>query len=62
MAEEANLVKLEDFDGEVEEHWQEARTQFEDLREEGEAYVRQNPAKAVLLALGLGFVIGRILR
>lgn len=24
MGEEANLVKLEDFDGEVEEHWQEA--------------------------------------
>lgn len=24
MAEEANLVKLEDFDGEVEEHWQDA--------------------------------------
>ena len=23
MAEEANLVKLEDFEGEVEEHWQE---------------------------------------
>lgn len=46
----------------AEERWAETRTQLDDLREEGERYVRQNPAKAVLLALGLGFIIGRILR
>jgi ElaB/YqjD/DUF883 family membrane-anchored ribosome-binding protein len=46
----------------AEDQWSEARSQFDDLKEEGELYVRKNPAKAVLLALGLGFVIGRILR
>lgn len=44
------------------ESWDQAQTQFDDLRQEGERYVKQNPAKAVLIALGLGFVIGRILR
>ncbi len=35
---------------------------MEDLKSEGEAYVRANPAKSVLIALGLGFIIGRIIR
>lgn len=52
----------EHFRDVAEERWDQAQTQFDDLRQEGERYVRRNPAKAVLIALGLGFVIGRILR
>jgi len=40
---------------------------IEDLREtdwltEGEAYVRKNPVQAVLIALGVGIVVGINLR
>jgi len=35
---------------------------LDDLKTEGEAYVRANPAKSVLIALGIGFIIGRIIR
>lgn len=55
MAEEANLVKLEDFDGEVEEHWQEAggSTVFDSNGEEigtvEEIYVWEEPETAHLI-------------
>ena len=46
----------------AEERYQEARTVADEYRVEGERYVRENPAKSVLIALGIGFVVGRILR
>ena len=46
----------------AEHRYEEARTMTQDYRDEGERYVRENPAKSVLIALGLGFIIGRILR
>ena len=45
----------------AEEQWTTARSQIDDLKEEGEQYVRQNPTKAVLIALALGFIIGLII-
>ena len=39
-----------------------SREKFEELRLEGERYVRDNPGKSVLIALGLGFIIGRIIK
>lgn len=48
--------------GYAEQRYEEARLAAEDYRIEGERYVRENPAKSVLIALGIGFVVGRILR
>jgi ElaB/YqjD/DUF883 family membrane-anchored ribosome-binding protein len=38
------------------------RISGQDLQAEGEAYVRDNPTKAVFIALGAGFVLGLLLR
>ena len=35
---------------------------IDDLKAETERYVKENPVKSVFIALGLGFVIGRILK
>ena len=35
---------------------------LDDLKVETERYVKDNPVKSVFIALGLGFVIGRILK
>jgi len=35
---------------------------LDDLKAETERYVKENPVKSVFIALGLGFVIGRILK
>jgi ElaB/YqjD/DUF883 family membrane-anchored ribosome-binding protein len=42
--------------------WDNARTHAKDWQSQGEVYVRENPAKAVLAALGVGFVLGLIFR
>lgn len=46
----------------AEHRYGEARSVADEYRQDGERYVRENPAKSVLIALGIGFVIGRILR
>ena len=44
------------------EHWQDTRVKAKELHVTAEDYIRQNPTKSVLGALGVGFVIGLILR
>ena len=39
-----------------------AESAWSDARSKGEAYVRDNPTKAVLIALGLGLLLGLLLR
>ena len=46
----------------ADENWSDVKVRMDDYKEEGERYVRQNPTKSILLAVGLGFIIGRILR
>lgn len=46
----------------ADENWSDVKVRIDDYKEEGERYVRQNPTKAILMAVGLGFIIGRILR
>jgi len=54
--------RAEHFRGAAEERLGDAKVRVDEIREEGERYVRENPAKSVLIALGLGFIIGRIIR
>lgn len=42
--------------------WEEAKVKMQDLLQEGEAYVRENPGKSVASALGVGFVLGLLFR
>jgi ElaB/YqjD/DUF883 family membrane-anchored ribosome-binding protein len=39
-----------------------AKSQAESWQAEGEAYVRENPTKAVLVALSVGILLGLLLR
>jgi len=42
--------------------YEEYSKRYRTAREDGEQYVRENPTKAVLCALGVGFVLGLIIR
>lgn len=44
------------------EHWQETRVKAQEFHSTAEDYIRQNPTKCVLGALGVGFLIGLITR
>jgi ElaB/YqjD/DUF883 family membrane-anchored ribosome-binding protein len=54
--------RAQELRGQAEMAYSEARDRAQSLRQEGEHYVRQNPAKAVLTALAAGFVLGLIIR
>ena len=44
------------------EQWQDTRVKAKELHVTAEDYIRQNPTKCVVSALGLGFLIGLIVR
>ena len=46
----------------AEQSYHDVRDAAADWREEGEKFVRENPAQAVLTALGVGFVLGLLIR
>ena len=48
--------------GKAEQAWGDARERVRTFQEDAEEYVRENPTKAVLTALGIGFVLGLIFR
>ena len=50
--------KVQEFRGAAEK----ATSQAKSWQAEGEAYVRDNPTKAVLVALGVGLLLGFLLR
>ena len=54
--------KVHDFRERAEQKYGEARARSRTFQEDGEAYIRENPAKAVLTALAAGFVLGLIMR
>ena len=39
-----------------------ARTKAQEFQADGTAYVKENPTQAILIALGIGFLIGLLLR
>ena len=55
-------TKVQEYRSKAEEGFEQARTRAHSLREEGEAYVRENPLQGVLTALGVGFVLGLLFR
>ncbi|MEZ5301364.1 MAG: hypothetical protein R3F11_12030 [Verrucomicrobiales bacterium] len=54
--------KAEQFRDYAETTWQDAKLKANDLLEEGEKYVRENPTRSILTAVGVGFVLGLIFR
>lgn len=48
--------------GKVEQTWDDARDRVRTFQEDSKLYVRENPSKAVFMALGIGFVLGLIFR
>jgi ElaB/YqjD/DUF883 family membrane-anchored ribosome-binding protein len=55
-------AKAQEYRGRAEQAYDQARTRVRTLRDDGEQYVRENPTRAVLTALGAGFVLGLIFR
>lgn len=55
-------AKAQEFRGKAEHAFDEARVKARTFREDGEQYIRENPTRAVLTALGVGFVLGLIFR
>jgi len=51
-----------EYRGKAEQAWGDAQDRVRTLQEDGEQYVRDNPTKAVLTALGIGFLLGIIFR
>ena len=51
-----------EYRGKAEQAWGDAQDRVRTFQEDGEAYVRENPTKAVFTALGIGFVLGMIFR
>ncbi len=51
-----------EYRGKAEQAWGDAQERVRTFQEDGEAYVRENPTKAVFTALGIGFLIGIIFR
>jgi len=54
----------EEYRGKAEEAWDDARgkARVRTFQDDAEQYVRENPTKAVVTALGIGFVLGMIFR
>ena len=55
-------AKAQEYRGKAEQAYDQARTRARSLQEEGEAYVRENPLRGVMTALGVGFVLGVLFR
>ena len=52
-------AKAAHFQDAAEKAWSDAQSRAKTWQAEVESYVRQNPTKAVLIALGFGFVLSR---
>ena len=60
--ESATANVAEDYRDKAEQSSNETIVRVHTWQEEGEEYVRENPMKAVFTALGIGFVLGLIVR
>jgi ElaB/YqjD/DUF883 family membrane-anchored ribosome-binding protein len=48
--------------GRAEEVWDDARDRVRSFQDDSKQYIRENPTKAVITALGIGLVLGLIFR
>lgn len=55
-------AKAQEWRGKAEQAYGDATDKARTLREDGEQYVRQNPTRAVMTALGVGFILGLVFR
>lgn len=55
-------AKAQEFRGRAGEAYEQARTRARSWQEEGEHYIRENPLRGVLTALGVGFLLGVLFR
>jgi ElaB/YqjD/DUF883 family membrane-anchored ribosome-binding protein len=58
----ATTAIAEDYRGKATQAWDDAKVRVRTLQGDGEDYVRENPVKAVFTALGIGFLLGLIVR
>ena len=54
--------KAQELRGVAERAWSDTKAQAKSWQAEGEAYVRDNPTKAILIALGVGVLLGLLFR
>ncbi len=55
-------AKAEEYRGRAEEAWGDVKVQARSYQEDGEAYVRENPTRALVLGVAAGFVLGLLVR
>lgn len=55
-------AKAAEWRGKAEHAYSEAQDRAKNWRDDGERYVRDNPSRAVMTALGVGFLLGLIFR
>ena len=60
--ESATAKVSDDYQDKVQDSWNETKKRIRTWQDDGEDYVRENPTKAVFAALGIGFVLGLIVR
>jgi ElaB/YqjD/DUF883 family membrane-anchored ribosome-binding protein len=53
---------LASLSGLTEANWDEIKDQLDRIHREAERYVKENPTKAVLAAVGVGFVLGLLMK
>jgi ElaB/YqjD/DUF883 family membrane-anchored ribosome-binding protein len=59
---QAAQEKAREFSGAAGTAWTDARSKAQTWQTKGEAYIRENPTKAVFVALGIGFFVGLMFR
>jgi ElaB/YqjD/DUF883 family membrane-anchored ribosome-binding protein len=52
----------EEYQSRAEKAWDDARRRVRVFHDDSEQYVRENPAKAIFTALGVGLVLGMLYR
>ncbi len=55
-------AKAEEFRGKAEDAWGDVKVTARTYQEDAEAYVRENPTRAVLIGVAAGFALGLMVR